>query len=104
MGKTRQDLLEVFAELTWLTLGDCSRATGFIQSVHDGVMQGFVDGLQRRLHASLASLNSTTPANLIPCIRPLWRLSDNPSRGISVTARKAHLPAYKQVPFASHHT
>src|SRR5215813_5407356 len=32
--------------------GDCSRATGFIQPVHDGVMQGFVDGLQLGLHAT----------------------------------------------------
>src|SRR2546422_10194227 len=31
---------------------DCSRATGFIQHVHDGVMQGFVDGLQLGLHAT----------------------------------------------------
>ena len=32
--------------------GDCSRATGFIQPVHDEVMQGFVDGLQLGLHAT----------------------------------------------------
>src|SRR5262252_3400236 len=31
---------------------DCSRATGFIQPVHDEVMQGFDDGLQRGLHAT----------------------------------------------------
>ena len=32
--------------------GDCSRATGFIQPVHDEVMQGFVDGLRLALHAT----------------------------------------------------
>ena len=31
---------------------DCSRATGFIQLVHDEVMQGFVDGLRLELHAT----------------------------------------------------
>src|SRR5262245_16207162 len=31
---------------------DCSRATGFIQPVHDEVLPGFVDGLRRRLHAT----------------------------------------------------
>ena len=31
---------------------DCSRATGFIQLVHDAVRQGFVDGLQLGLHAT----------------------------------------------------
>src|SRR5215475_13881971 len=31
---------------------DCSKATGFIQPVHDEVMQGFVDGLRRGLHAT----------------------------------------------------
>jgi hypothetical protein len=33
-------------------IGDCSRATGLIQPVHDEVMQGFVDGLQLGLHAT----------------------------------------------------
>ena len=32
--------------------GDCSRATGLIQPVHEAVMPGWVDGLQRRLHAT----------------------------------------------------
>src|SRR5215510_13948247 len=32
--------------------GDCSRATGFIQLVHDEVRRGFVDGLRRGLHAT----------------------------------------------------
>ena len=36
----------------WEHDGDCSRATGFIQHVQDGVMQGFVDGLQFGLHAT----------------------------------------------------
>src|SRR5512132_1948590 len=31
---------------------DCSRATGFIQLVHDEVRQGFVDGLRLELHAT----------------------------------------------------
>src|SRR5207247_8527439 len=31
---------------------DCSRATGFIQLVHDEVMQGFVAGLRLELHAT----------------------------------------------------
>ncbi len=33
-------------------LRDCSSTTGFIQPVHDAVMPGFVDGLQRGLHAT----------------------------------------------------
>src|SRR5262245_33561555 len=33
-------------------LRDCSRATGFIQPAHDEVMQGFVAGLRRGLHAT----------------------------------------------------
>jgi hypothetical protein len=32
--------------------GDCSKDTGFIQPVHDGVRRGFVDGLRRELHAT----------------------------------------------------
>src|ERR1700746_3771315 len=35
-----------------LKKGDCSRATGFIQLVHDEVRQGFVDGLRLALHAT----------------------------------------------------
>src|SRR6516165_12543554 len=31
---------------------DCSKATGFIQPVHDEVRQGFVDGLRLELHAT----------------------------------------------------
>src|SRR5439155_7379032 len=31
---------------------DCSGATGFIQLVHDEVLQGFVDGLRLELHAT----------------------------------------------------
>ena len=31
---------------------DCSKDTGFIQPVHDGVMRGFVDGLRLGLHAT----------------------------------------------------
>src|SRR5919204_1964007 len=31
---------------------DCSKATGFIQPVHDGVRRGFVDGLRLGLHAT----------------------------------------------------
>ena len=31
---------------------DCSKATGFIQPVHDEVMLGFVDSLRRGLHAT----------------------------------------------------
>src|SRR5262252_9943634 len=34
------------------TCGDCSKATGFIQPVHDEVRRGFVDGLRRGLHAT----------------------------------------------------
>jgi transposase-like protein len=34
------------------TFRDCSRATGFIQLVHDEGMQGFVDGLRFELHAT----------------------------------------------------
>src|SRR5215471_19103126 len=33
-------------------LRDCSRATGFIQLVHDEGRQGCVDGLRRALHAT----------------------------------------------------
>src|SRR5262245_11398217 len=37
----------------WAALDrDCSRATGFIQLVHDEVRRGFVDGLRRGLHAT----------------------------------------------------
>src|SRR5206468_10776927 len=36
----------------WEKCGDCSRATGFIQLVHDEVRQGFVDGLRLELHAT----------------------------------------------------
>jgi len=32
--------------------GDCSKDTGFIQPVPDGVLQGFVDGLRLGLHAT----------------------------------------------------
>src|SRR6516165_7532684 len=32
--------------------GDCSKDTGFIQHVHDGVRRGFVAGLRRGLHAT----------------------------------------------------
>jgi hypothetical protein len=32
--------------------GDCSKDTGFIQPVHDGVRRGFVAGLRRGLHAT----------------------------------------------------
>src|SRR6185295_2439868 len=31
---------------------DCSKDTGFIQPVHDGVRRGFVDGLRLGLHAT----------------------------------------------------
>ena len=33
-------------------LGDCSKDTGFIQPVHDGVRRGFVDDLRLGLHAT----------------------------------------------------
>jgi hypothetical protein len=33
-------------------LGDCSKDTGFIQPVHDGVRRGCVDGLRLGLHAT----------------------------------------------------
>ncbi len=32
--------------------GDCSKDTGFIQPVPDGVRRGFVDGLRLGLHAT----------------------------------------------------
>src|SRR5437870_1802186 len=32
--------------------GDCSKDTGFIQPVHDGVRRGFVNGLRLGLHAT----------------------------------------------------
>src|SRR6266446_9996432 len=35
-----------------IIIRDCSRATGFIQHVQDGGMQGCVDGLQLGLHAT----------------------------------------------------
>jgi len=35
-----------------LDIRDCSKDTGFIQPVHDGVRRGFVDGLRRELHAT----------------------------------------------------
>ena len=36
----------------WVYYGDCSKDTGFIQPVHDGVRRGCVDGLRRKLHAT----------------------------------------------------
>src|SRR5215510_13637972 len=50
-----QNMLKKMVKISFfkhMAFGDCSRATGFIQPVHDGVMQGFVDGLQRGLHAT----------------------------------------------------
>src|SRR5215467_914175 len=48
--------------------GDCSRATGFIQLVHDEVRQGFVDGLRLGLHATYPA-----PAQFIAvCRRSKW--------------------------------
>src|SRR5215470_11093976 len=44
-------LLHAFPAIT-LIFGDCSRATGFVQLVHDEGRQGCVDGLRRALHAT----------------------------------------------------
>ena len=38
--------------LTPQFFGDCSKDTGFIQPVPDGVRRGFVDGLRLGLHAT----------------------------------------------------
>src|SRR5262249_18665821 len=43
--------LTAFGQASGL-FGDCSKDTGLIQPVHDEVMPGFVDGLQRGLHAT----------------------------------------------------
>src|SRR5262249_8524671 len=43
--------LAPFSDENRRDLRDCSKDTGFIQSVHDGVRRGFVDSLRRGLHA-----------------------------------------------------
>jgi hypothetical protein len=52
-------------------LGDCSRATGFIQPVHDGVMPGCVDGLQRGPHAPIHGQTRTARRWRPPPLDPL---------------------------------
>src|SRR5437588_6045289 len=50
---TPLNLLDCEIELRYsVSNRDCSRATGFIQLVHDEVRQGFVDGLRLELHAT----------------------------------------------------
>src|SRR2546422_4941249 len=39
------------------SIRDCSKDTGFIQPVHNGVMRAFVDGLRFGLHATYPALN-----------------------------------------------
>jgi hypothetical protein len=58
---TRQHYIQLYQAITYLSLDiaefiekgrDCSRATGFIQPVHDAVLQGFVPGLRLGPHAT----------------------------------------------------
>src|SRR5215475_4152616 len=51
-GKLADEALTLIARLWTEEKGHCSKATGFIQPVHDEVMPGFADGLRRGLHAT----------------------------------------------------
>src|SRR6266851_7423111 len=44
---------------------DCSKYTGFIQPVHDGVRRGFVDGLRLGLHATYPGQDA--PGSALAC-------------------------------------
>src|SRR5215813_10593075 len=46
------EIMDLLPALGHGTKGHCSKATGFIQPVHDAVLPGFVDGLRRGLHAT----------------------------------------------------
>src|SRR5215471_15234281 len=51
-GRVIQRNRLTFRALNMHDFGDCSKDTGFIQPVHDGVRRGFVDGLRLGLHAT----------------------------------------------------
>src|SRR5712691_1764846 len=58
-------LEEAERERIWAIVGDCSKYTGFIQPVHDGVRRGFVDGLRLGLHATYPGQDA--PGSALAC-------------------------------------
>src|SRR4029453_3111741 len=57
--------------------GYCSRATGFIQPVHDEVRREFVDGLQLGLHATYPAQDGHGSARPSPPDRPSFASCDS---------------------------